>query len=268
METAAATSHAPPPALARSALPAVLLLAAAALAGCGAVRLPSMSARPAAPAMQAPAQAAVPSAPRGAPGDTVPRLLAEGWRCEDGRSVGTRVLPGSSSMELRIEGTRRVLPQVASASGARFEDADWLFWNRGGQALLQRKPAPPAYCNEVRALSLIEDARARGVTFRGQGRNPGWLLEIGPDDRVVLVPAGAADAALPGRTEWPALAATPGPTYGSTRHVGVADGRRHVIVVQPDAPCVDELTGERAAATVLLEVDGRRLRGCGTPIAP
>ena len=49
------------------------------------------------------------------------------------------------------------------------------------------------------------------------------------------------------------------------RLIQLAD--RHVIVVLPD-PCVDDISGERFPAAVLIEVDGRRLRGCGAPIAP
>jgi len=195
-----------------------------------------------------------------------PGPAAEGWRCEDGQTLGTRALAGLKTVELRVGDVRRILPQAASASGVRYEDADWLFWQRGAQAMLQRKPAPPVYCNEVRALSLVEDARARGITFRGQGSAPGWLLEVGPDSRVVLSgPAGSRG--IEGRNEWPDLAAAPGPAYGSTRYTAEAGGRRHVIVVLPD-PCVDDISGERFPAAVLIEVDGRRLRGCGTPIAP
>lgn len=247
------------------ALSAALMLAlVASLPGCRWLR-------PSPPAVQgaAPAPKAAPSEPKSAAAAAAsaqPRLLAEGWRCEDGRILGTRVLPELKTVELRIDNLRRIVPQVASASGARFEDPDWLFWNRGAQAMLQRKPGPPVYCNEVRALSLVEDARARGITFRGQGGIPGWLLEVGPDNRVVL--SGAPDnGAIDGRLEWPDLAPAPGPVYGSTRYTAQAGGRRHVILVLPD-PCVDELSGARFPSAVLVEVDGRRMRGCGTPIAP
>ncbi|MCA3068978.1 MAG: MliC family protein [Rhodocyclaceae bacterium] len=240
----------------RLLLPALLLVIAATLSGCRWLR-------PGPAAVQPPAAAAGPAT--AAPAGMQPRLLAEGWRCEDGQTLGTRALAGLKTVELRIGEVRRTLPQAASASGVRFEDADWLFWQRGAQAMLQRKPAPPVYCNEVRALSLVEDARARGITFRGQGSAPGWLLEVGPDNRVVLSgPAGSRD--IEGRHEWPDLTAAPGPAYGSTRYTAEAGGRRHVIVVLPD-PCVDDISGERFPAAVLIEVDGRRLRGCGTPIA-
>ena len=241
-------------------LPALLLVIVATLPGCHWLR---SGLAPAQSPVQPPAATGPATA---APAAVPPRLLAEGWRCEDGRTLGTRVPPGLKTVELRIENVRRILPQVASASGVRFEDAEWLFWQRGAQAMLQRKPAPPVYCNEVRALSLIEDARVHGITFRGQGSAPGWLLEVGPDNRVVLSgPAGSRG--IEGRHEWPDLTAAPGPAYGSTRYTAEAGGRRHVIVVLPD-PCVDDISGERFPAAVLIEVDGRRLRGCGAPIAP
>ena len=64
-----------------------------------------------------------------------------------------------------------------------------------------------------------------------------------------------------------AKTAAPGPAYGSTRYTAEAGGRHHAIVMLPD-PCVDDISGERFPAAVLIEVDGRRLRGCGTPIVP
>ncbi len=263
LNTARATRR---PAQLPPAAKALLLVLAATLPGCGWLRAPSMPALPSLPTFsRAPAQPPAATLDVAAPRPAA-ALLAEGWRCEDGRTVGSRVLPGAKAVELRIESLRRSLPQVASASGVRFEDAEWLFWNRGAQAMLQRKPAPPVYCNEVRALSLIEDARARGITFRGQGNEPGWVLEVGPGNRMVLagMPGGPDFLQL---REWPDLAATPGPIYGSTRYTGESGGRRYTVIVVPD-PCVDDMSGDRFPAGVRLEVDGRRLRGCGTPIVP
>ncbi len=116
-------------------------------------------------------------------------------------------------------------------------------------------------CTEVRSLSLIEDARARGVTLRGRGNEPGWLLEIGPGNRVLL-----DEQAGPRRSIWTDLAPAPGPVPGSSRNQAESAGRDYRITVLPDA-CVDDMSGERFALSVLLEVDGRRLRGCGTRIS-
>ena len=246
-----------------------MLLAVATLPGCRLLRPAPSPVQPSGvtskPAPAAPVPKAAAAAAPPATG-TQPRLLAQGWRCEDGRTLGTRVLPDAKAVELRIDNLRRNLPQVTSASGVRFEDTVWLFWNRGAQAMLQRKPAPPVYCNEVRALSLLEDARVRGVTFRGQGSAPGWFLEVGPDSRVVLS-GQPGSLGIEGRLEWPDLTGAPGSAYGSTRYTAEGGGRRHVIVVLPD-PCVDEISGERFPSAVLIEVEGRRLRGCGSPIAP
>jgi len=269
MESRTLTAFDARPRAARSrALPTLpLLVLASLLSGCTGLRMPSLPSLPSpgSSTAQPPAAAKPPVADASAETPSA-RLLAQGWRCEDGSLAGSRVPPGSKTLELRIGDARPVLPQVASASGARFESADWLFWNRGAQALLQRKPSPPVYCNEVRSLSLVEDARARGITFRGQGNAPGWLLEVGPANRVVLSGApGGSDTTL--RQAWPDLRPVPGPVYGSTRYTGEAGGRRYQIVVTPD-PCVDDMSGQRFQAVVRIEIDGKRLRGCGTPIAP
>jgi len=94
-------------------------------------------------------------------------------------------------------------------------------------------------CTEVRSLSLIEDARARGVTLRGRGNEPGWLLEIGPGNRVLL-----DEQAGLRRSIWPDLAPAPGPVPGSSRYQAESAGRDYRITVLPDA-CVDDMSGER-----------------------
>jgi uncharacterized membrane protein len=203
---------------------------------------------------------ASPNTPAASTASAPGKLLAEGWRCEDGRTAGSRYITDTKALELRAHGMRRVLQPRPSSTGARFEDAEWLFWNRGAQALLQKKPAPPVYCTEVRALSLIEDARARGVTFRGRGNEPGWLLEVGPGHRVLLEDDHGGQRSL-----WPALAPSPGPVPGSTRYSAESDGRRYQITLLPDA-CVDDMSGERFTSSATIEIDGRRRRGCGTVI--
>ena len=57
------------------------------------------------------------------------------------------------------------------------------FWTEGDSARFERLPGSTVDCREIRSLSLLEDARVRGVTFRGVGNEPGWRLEIGPARR-------------------------------------------------------------------------------------
>ena len=77
------------------------------------------------------------------------------------------------------DGTRR-LDQTVSASGVRYADSVVVFWTKGSTATLERQGTPPVQCEERRADSLREDARVRGVVYRGLGNEPGWVLEVGP----------------------------------------------------------------------------------------
>jgi membrane-bound inhibitor of C-type lysozyme/uncharacterized membrane protein len=236
---------------------ALVALVALSNSGCGMLHSYIGPAGAVSPAGNAPkAAVAPPAAPLAAP------LAAQGWRCEDGSTLGTRVLKDTGRLELRVDGSRQSLPPVVSASGARYEDAAWLFWSRGAEALFQRKPAPPVNCIEARALSLIEDARVRGVTFRGTGNEPGWVLELGPATRVWLSHENGRRTA-----EWADIAPTGGPVPGTLRYNAVSGGRRFMITVLPDA-CVDDMSGDRFTHTVQIDIDGARQRGCGREVAP
>src|SRR4030095_13799592 len=82
------------------------------------------------------------------------------------------------SLELH-EGTHK-LPHVPSASGAKYADESIEFWTKGGTATYLHKPGAAIDCREVRAKSLVEDAKARGVVYRCPGNESGWTVEIGP----------------------------------------------------------------------------------------
>jgi membrane-bound inhibitor of C-type lysozyme len=111
-------------------------------------------------------------------------LRAYVWYCADGQKLVMRNLFRERAVAIDFhDGTRR-LDQTISASGVRYADAVTVFWAKGSAATLERQGAPAVKCDERRAESLVEDARARGVTFRAVGNEPGWVLEIGPSGRI------------------------------------------------------------------------------------
>jgi len=226
-----------------------LLLSAALLAGCGL--------GPATPPAAAVEAGMVPPAPT----QTAPRLRAWAWACDDGRTIVTRLEAGPPSVRLQLDGHSVRLPQQVAASGVRYADDTLQWWEKGSHAMLQRLPTGALVnCSENRPQSLMEDARARGVTFRGLGNEPGWLLEIGPAQRVRLnYRYGEIQLVfeeLPPRTD----AAT-----GQTVREGGLNGHRVRFTIDRQ-PCRDDMSGEAFAATVRLEVDGRATSGCGQPL--
>lgn len=139
-----------------------------------------------APVQATPAPAPIPAPATTAASDEPPAgaLRAYVWDCADGQKLVMRNLFRERAVAIDFhDGTRR-LDQTLSASGVRYADAGTVFWTKGSAATLERQGLPAVQCSERRAASLREDARARGVTLRALGNEPGWVLEIGPAGRL------------------------------------------------------------------------------------
>ncbi len=202
--------------------------------------------RPSQPALQA----LVPGRP----------LLAQVWGCTDKRTVVT--YPQPDGLRVIERGCQRVLPAVATASGVRHEDAELLFWAKGTEAQMQRKPGPAIFCREFRSASVIEDARVRGISFRGQGNQPPWLVEVGPGNRVALLHGAPATSLV-----FPRLASITDDASATTVYTGKAGGNS-VSVKVTEQPCIDNISGTRYPGSIELRLDGVLSKGCGIPLKP
>ena len=107
-----------------------------------------------------------------------PRPLAKTlvYECPDEYEFVARVGPGE--MAVWLEGRYLVLSRVRSASGAKYQEGDVVFWLKGDEALLSDGEQQHRNCLLVPARAPWEDARRRGVAFRAVGTEPGWHLEI------------------------------------------------------------------------------------------
>lgn len=108
-------------------------------------------------------------------------------------------------------------------------------------------------------MSPWDDARERGIDFRAVGQEPGWLLEIDEGNRtLVALDYGERRFSVP----------TPEPERGRGLDEALTIYRvqipaDRVLIEIRSKPCQDSMSGEDFEATVLLEVDGVRLNGCG-----
>lgn len=104
-----------------------------------------------------------------------------------------------------------------------------------------------------------EGARLAGVDFRAVGQEPGWIVDIYTQDRIVaLLDYGETRLEFP-RTE---------PTYpaeGSTRYESQANGHTLSITYRR-FPCEDAMSGQAYPSAVEVVVDGRTLNGCGRSV--
>lgn len=115
---------------------------------------------------------------------------------------------------------------------------------------------------ETSALTQMpswEGARAAGVDFRGVGQEPGWMVDIYRQDRIVLLlDYGASIVTFP-------LTEPTAPQEGVRRYQSQTDGRALTLTIRR-SPCQDAMSGEPFPATVEVAIDGRTLNGCGRTV--
>jgi uncharacterized membrane protein len=121
-------------------------------------------------------------------------------------------------------------------------------------------PAPSSTEPSVLAqMPAWEAARVHGVDFRGVGQEPGWMVDVYTQDRIVLLlDYGESILTFP-------LTEPVYPQEGVTRYQSQADGRALTLTIRR-RPCQDAMSGEPFPASVEVLIDGRTLNGCGRTV--
>jgi uncharacterized membrane protein len=239
---------------AATASPALLVAGLLALAGCSRTAdAPAAKTEPTGP----PAVPTLPTAPAEAsPPEGV--LLAYVWECEDGRRLNMKNLFRESAITLEMHEGPRKLPQVVAASGAKYSDGSLTFWTRGDSATWEHQ-GTTVECRALRFESLLADARERGVRYRGTGNEPGWLVEIGPGERIEFVTAF-------GQERHSFDSATESAGDGNARVFNATHGDQPIQVTVSAGSCMDDMSGAAFDHVVRVEFGGQSHRGCGTAL--
>ena len=117
--------------------------------------------------------------------------------------------------------------------------------------------AVPAPAAPVTALaSPWEQARTRGITFRGIGNEPGWLVEVGAGE----APALHAELDYGERKIDVAHAR---PLTGATGYAGITGDGIEVKLQLRHADCSDGMSDETYPASTELKVGDKTYTGCG-----
>ena len=106
------------------------------------------------------------------------------------------------------------------------------------------------------AMPAWDSARAAGVSFRGIGQEPGWMVDVHRQSRIVLLLDYGQSL-----IEFP-LPAPRFPSQGQTQYQTQANGRSLTLTLR-ETPCQDSMSGDAFPVTVDLVIDGRALSGCG-----
>ena len=102
----------------------------------------------------------------------------------------------------------------------------------------------------------LQDARSRGIDFRGIGQEPGWLVELTDGGQIsAVLDYGATTLVLP----------TPSPETAEdgTEAYDASTDTDHLILRIKRKVCIDSMSGESHASTVELLVNDKPYQGCG-----
>lgn len=158
-------------------------------------------------------------------------------------------------LTLLAQGSERVLEQVPSDSGVRFEGAGALFSSWGETAVLDVDGQRYGECRSNAARVPWADAAYRGIDFRALGNEPGWLLEVDDGNAIRLVTDyGERSVYMP----------APAPRFeaGIVRYTAQSKAHEVHLEIEPKT-CQDTMSGEVFEARVRVQLDGSEYLGCG-----
>lgn len=179
------------------------------------------------------------------------------YECEGDFSFVTRVQKGQ--IWLFLPGQTVSLPQVVSASGAKFSDGKTIFWSKGENAFLETGGTSYKDCVNNPGKAVWEHAKLSGVDFRATGNEPGWYMEINWEKILFVTNYGSAKYEF----------TTPEPNYDQQSRASIMEVKtegHELRVILKAQSCFDTMSGEAFETTVEVSLDGKVYRGCGRPL--
>lgn len=185
----------------------------------------------------------------------------DAWECQPANQNLVTAVNNDDLRLWSLHGAWR-LPEAIVASGARYQDGEISFWNRGDQAQVET-PRGQLQCQQGQRRAAATRADHPGVMFLGRGNEPGWSIELAHDAPMMT---------------WTTA-------YGSETHtmpymVSVMDNEAGRVVIEnanaeqffrvriESGACFDDMKGQPYPARVTLSIGGEQYKGCGQGIAP
>lgn len=185
----------------------------------------------------------------------------DAWHCSPARQHLITAVDGETLRLWSLHGAWR-LPQAVVASGARYQDGEISFWNRGEQALVET-PRGQLKCE----LADSRDASTRkdhpGVMFRGQGNEPGWSVALANDTPTLTMELNYGQESV----QQPYMVSVMDNEAGRVV-IENADVEPFFRVRIEAGACFDDMSGKPFPARVTLTYGGEQYSGCGQGIAP
>jgi len=124
---------------------------------------------------------------------------------------------------------------------------------------------PPAVIDSIpeapeSMIAVWEQAKARGVRFRGIGQEPGWIVDVlgDPGSERLELTADYGEIKLNfDKATREEMSAPPRTMYRAK------SGDHSIEIEVTPVACADAMSGQPYENTVVVRFDGRELRGCG-----
>jgi len=177
------------------------------------------------------------------------------YNCADSLQFSAHVTPDSAWIFLAD--TAAKLEHVQAASGAKYQNPDFLYWSKGEEALFQGPTGSLMDCMTIPKEKSWQAAKIRGVDFRAMGQEPGWILEITKGKQMQYIGRYGQDTLI---------TPAPMPQHDTEKGVTVYESHTnaHSLTVKvTEQSCTDSMSGSRFPSTVTVTVDGETYRGCG-----
>lgn len=188
----------------------------------------------------------------------------DAWRCSPANQNLVTAF-GDETLKLWSLHGAWLLPQAVVASGARYQNGEISFWNRGKKAQVET-PRGQLQCQ----LAHKRDARTRedhpGVMFFAHGNEPGWTLKLDNHDPVLELDTNAASGDDSTATRQYMMSVMDNDAGRVV--LENADAARFFRVRIEAGACFDDMSGRPHPARVTLSIDGEQYSGCGEGIAP
>ena len=118
----------------------------------------------------------------------------------------------------------------------------------------------PAPASPPEQFDPWQNARERGIDFRGVGQEPGWYVEVDHERGIRLFYDYGEQVVVHTKPVQPTM------REGTRVYAGAADNHQFEVAIE-QTPCTDAMSGQGHPATVTVNIDGRALRGCGRDLA-
>jgi uncharacterized membrane protein len=162
--------------------------------------------------------------------------------------------PGSPRALLYTPDGVQDLTQQIAASGAKYAGGRYLLWTKGRDILLEVDGQRCEDCSVSGLQEILDRCWAQGYHFRASGDEPGWHLETGSGGTRVTADYGQLVLDFPGI---PVESLRDGAPI-------LREAGGHVLRLRTAAePCHNDMSGEPFPLSVEMELDGRKLNGCG-----